>query len=49
MTGSYFRSTEDKKEHWLDYARPKYNDALIAGVKSLLSVSVLFLPVVLFW
>lgn len=40
---------QDKALHWLDYASPKYSEALIAGVKSLVSVSVLFIPIVLFW
>uniref|UniRef100_A0AC35G8H5 Uncharacterized protein n=1 Tax=Panagrolaimus sp. PS1159 TaxID=55785 RepID=A0AC35G8H5_9BILA len=40
---------QDKAAHWVDYASPKYSDPLIAGVKSLLAVSLLFVPVVFFW
>uniref|UniRef100_A0A7E4V7L3 MFS domain-containing protein n=1 Tax=Panagrellus redivivus TaxID=6233 RepID=A0A7E4V7L3_PANRE len=40
---------EDKKPHWVDYASPKYSDSLIAGVKSLLAVSLLFVPFIFFW
>lgn len=35
--------------HWLDYALPKYDPHLIAGVKSLLAVVLLYIPVVFFW
>uniref|UniRef100_A0AC34Q9Q8 Uncharacterized protein n=1 Tax=Panagrolaimus sp. JU765 TaxID=591449 RepID=A0AC34Q9Q8_9BILA len=40
---------QDKAGHWVDYASPKYSDSLITGVKSLLAVSLLFVPVVFFW
>ncbi|KAH7720230.1 POT family protein [Aphelenchoides avenae] len=40
---------QDKAVHWLDYASPKYSESLIAGVKSLVSVSILFIPIVFFW
>ena len=40
---------QDTAEHWLDYATPKYSDSLVAGVKSLVAVSILFIPVVFFW
>jgi hypothetical protein len=36
-------------EHWLDYAQPKYDRHLIAGIKSLLAVLVLYTPVIFFW
>lgn len=39
----------DTAAHWLDYAQPKYHDSLIVGVKSLIAVFVLFIPVVFFW
>lgn len=39
----------DKVEHWLDYAAPKYNAQLLAGVKSLVAVLVLFGPLIFFW
>lgn len=35
--------------HWLDYALSKYDAHLIAGVKSLLAVVLLYIPVVFFW
>ncbi|VDK69830.1 unnamed protein product [Litomosoides sigmodontis] len=40
---------EDKAKHWLDYAAPKYSSHFLLGVKSLVAISVLFSPVVLFW
>lgn len=40
---------KEKKDHWLDHSIPKYGAALIDDVKHLLSVMLLFLPVVLFW
>ncbi|KAL3998467.1 POT family protein [Acanthocheilonema viteae] len=43
------RSRQDKVEHWLDYGAPKYNNHFLRGVKSLVAVSILFIPVVLFW
>ncbi|KAM3724786.1 Peptide transporter [Dirofilaria immitis] len=39
----------DKAEHWLDYAIPKYSNNFLRSVKSLVAVSILFTPVVLFW
>uniref|UniRef100_A0A915Q7D1 Uncharacterized protein n=1 Tax=Setaria digitata TaxID=48799 RepID=A0A915Q7D1_9BILA len=38
-----------KVEHWLDYAAPKYSSQFLRDVKSLVAVSILFIPVVLFW
>ncbi|CAD5223885.1 unnamed protein product [Bursaphelenchus okinawaensis] len=38
----------DKREHWLDYADGKFSHSLIAGVKSLLGVIVMYIPVVLY-
>uniref|UniRef100_A0AAF5RWP1 POT family protein n=1 Tax=Wuchereria bancrofti TaxID=6293 RepID=A0AAF5RWP1_WUCBA len=40
---------QHKVEHWLDYAAPKYSNQFLPGVKSLVAVSVLFGPVILFW
>ncbi|VIO96173.1 Uncharacterized protein BM_BM4491 [Brugia malayi] len=40
---------QHKVEHWLDYAAPKYSNQFLRGVKSLVAVSILFGPVVLFW
>jgi hypothetical protein len=36
-------------DHWLDYASPTIAPSIIVGVKSLVAVSILFGPVVLFW
>ncbi|CAD5206883.1 unnamed protein product [Bursaphelenchus okinawaensis] len=36
-------------KHWLQYAVPEHDENLINGVKSLVAVSVLFVPVVFFW
>lgn len=36
-------------DNWLDYAAPKYSSQFLTGVKSLVAVSVLFGPVILFW
>ncbi|KAI1706909.1 POT family domain-containing protein [Ditylenchus destructor] len=42
---------QDTADHWLEYSSPKYSSDrnLIAGVKSLVSVSILFIPIVFFW
>ncbi|VDN02760.1 unnamed protein product [Thelazia callipaeda] len=40
---------QNKVEHWLDYAEPKYSSHFLQAVKSLVAVSVLFAPVILFW
>ncbi|KAM3720417.1 Peptide transporter [Dirofilaria immitis] len=40
---------QSKAEHWLDYAAPKYNNHFLRSVKSLVAISTLFGPVVLFW
>uniref|UniRef100_A0A0N4ZUJ0 Oligopeptide transporter 1 n=1 Tax=Parastrongyloides trichosuri TaxID=131310 RepID=A0A0N4ZUJ0_PARTI len=39
----------DKKDNWIDYASNKFDSNLILGVKSLVSVSILYGPIVLFW
>ncbi|XP_014666271.1 PREDICTED: solute carrier family 15 member 1-like isoform X2 [Priapulus caudatus] len=36
-------------EHWLDYAEEKYDSKLVADVKSVLRVLVMFLPLPVFW
>lgn len=41
--------SQDNASHWLDYASPKYSDGLINGVKSLVAVAILFIPVAFFW
>lgn len=55
----YFRSFVRKKKlhcqnddtvnHWLDYALPNYDQHLVAGIKSMLAILVLYIPVVFFW
>lgn len=37
------------RRHWLDYAMPEHDENLISGVKSLVAVSLLFVPVVFYW
>lgn len=39
----------DTASHWVDYASNKFDNNLILGVKSLVNVSVLYGPIVLFW
>ncbi|CAD5210150.1 unnamed protein product [Bursaphelenchus xylophilus] len=40
---------EQSDKHWLQYASPEHDENLINGVKSLVAVSLLFVPVVFFW
>lgn len=49
LRGSKSRSHRRSPDHWLDYARPKYDEHLIAGVKSMLAIIVLYIPIVFFW
>ncbi|CDW54472.1 POT family protein [Trichuris trichiura] len=35
-----------KMNHWLDYASPKFNDALIRNVKCIFAVALVFLPAI---
>ncbi|CAH0578083.1 unnamed protein product [Chrysodeixis includens] len=44
-----FKSSKDKRDHWLDRADDKYDKNLIDDVKALLRVLVLFIPLPLFW
>uniref|UniRef100_A0A0K0EZC0 Oligopeptide transporter 1 n=1 Tax=Strongyloides venezuelensis TaxID=75913 RepID=A0A0K0EZC0_STRVS len=39
----------DTASHWIDYASSKFDSNLILGVKSLVNVSILYGPIVLFW
>lgn len=42
--------TESKREeHWLDYARPKYDQVLIDDIKTIIRVVILYIPVIFFW
>ncbi|KAK9499515.1 hypothetical protein O3M35_002540 [Rhynocoris fuscipes] len=39
----------EKKDHWLDYAAPKYNQKLIDDTKVLMKIIFLFTPTIIFW
>lgn len=41
--------TTEEKDHWLDYAEPKYGKKLTDETKILLNVLVLFVPLPFFW
>lgn len=41
--------SNEKKEHWLDYAEDKYSSKLIADIKVLLKIIYLFTPTIVFW
>lgn len=44
------RKSEDRKrDHWLDYAGPKFDSQLINDTKVLLKIMFVFLPIPLFW
>lgn len=43
------RKSDLKKDHWLDWAVPKYDPALVLGVKAVVKVSYMFLPLPIFW
>ena len=38
-----------KKKHWLDWAVPKYEPSLVLGVKAVVKVFIMFLPLPIFW
>uniref|UniRef100_A0A1I7ZFA5 Solute carrier family 15 member 2 n=1 Tax=Steinernema glaseri TaxID=37863 RepID=A0A1I7ZFA5_9BILA len=40
---------KEKVEHWIDNAAPKYDEELRNGVKSLVGVAALFVPLVFYW
>ncbi|KAK0424074.1 hypothetical protein QR680_008485 [Steinernema hermaphroditum] len=40
---------KEKVEHWIDNAAPRYDENLRNGVKSLVGVASLFLPLVFYW
>ncbi|MFH4976393.1 hypothetical protein AB6A40_003102 [Gnathostoma spinigerum] len=40
---------QKKLEDWLDHAAPKYSEELLVGVKTLVAVATLYLPLVVFW
>lgn len=39
----------DPKDHWLDYAQPKYGTQMVKEIKVLLRILVLFIPMPMFW
>lgn len=43
------RKTHVRKKHWLDHAKEKYGEELVADVKVLLKVLVLYIPLPFFW
>ncbi|XP_025836565.1 peptide transporter family 1 isoform X2 [Agrilus planipennis] len=43
------KTKERNREHWLDYAKEKYDSQLIQDIKDTLRVLVLFLPLPVFW
>ncbi|XP_043927224.1 solute carrier family 15 member 1 [Protopterus annectens] len=38
-----------KREHWLDWAKEKYDDRLIAQIKMVMKVLFLYIPLPMFW
>ncbi|XP_035204738.1 peptide transporter family 2-like isoform X1 [Stegodyphus dumicola] len=47
--GRKMKSSEKKKEHWLDYAEDKFDKKLINNIKVILHVLLLFIPLPVFW
>lgn len=43
------RKSKEKKDHWLDYAEPKYGEKLVNDIKATLKVLVLYIPLPVFW
>lgn len=41
--------SEEKKKHWLDHAKEKYGEDLVADVKVLLKILLLYIPLPFFW
>ena len=47
---TYKRCTSsEKKEHWMDHAKGKYESSLVEDTKGLLRVLVIFIPIPVFW
>ncbi|CAG9821728.1 unnamed protein product [Phaedon cochleariae] len=42
-------SSNEKKDHWMDYAEDKYGVKLVDDIKATLHVLVLYLPLPIFW
>jgi dipeptide/tripeptide permease len=47
--GRKFKNTEEKHDHWLDFACDKFDNQLIKDIKQVLHVLVLYLPIPIFW
>lgn len=43
------KSKTEKHDHWLDYAKGKFDKQLIKDIKQVLRVLVLYLPIPVFW
>ena len=43
------RKSVVKKDHWLDWAVPKYDPSLVYGIKAIVKVFYMFLPLPIFW
>ena len=43
------RKTGLKKDHWLDWAVPRYDPAMVLGVKAVVKVFYMFIPLPIFW
>ena len=42
-------TSSEKKEHWMDHAKDKYDNNLVEDVKTLLRLLVIFIPIPVFW
>ena len=42
-------SSGSEREHWLDYAKEKYDNGVVEDVKCLLKVLWMYLPLPMFW
>jgi solute carrier family 15 oligopeptide transporter 1 len=47
--GRKFKNTEEKHDHWVDFACDKFDNQLIKDIKQVLHVLVLYLPIPIFW
>uniref|UniRef100_A0A182KEV6 Oligopeptide transporter 1 n=1 Tax=Anopheles christyi TaxID=43041 RepID=A0A182KEV6_9DIPT len=41
--------TANPREHWLDYAESKYGKGIVADIKGLLKILILYIPLPVFW
>lgn len=49
ITQKFIKAKNQRHDHWLDYASDKYDKQLIADVKQVLSVIIVFIPLPVFW